>query len=292
MDKTNQRNTFDINAFVNRFSDNSDSVENNSFSDLKINSEYYDHDSIMTGLNESRTFQTKVMHLNIRSLPAKFEALKLFLHAMSETGLVFDVIMICESFLHDNNARQYSIPGYNFVYKNRKHTRGGGVCMYIQNNIQYIMRSDLSLFHEGEFESIFIETLGSKSNSSIIGEIYRVPNTNVLASLKHYDTLINKLEQNKTVIIGTDQNLDFLKIDSDKNITQLLNAYISSSLIPTITRPTRITHTTATLIDNIFLKHNTNFDIHSGIIISDISDHMPIFCFYGNSSPAKNNPNH
>ena len=79
----------------------------------------------------------------------------------------------------------------------------------------------------------------------------------------------------------------FLKIDSDKNITQLLNAYISSSLIPTITRPTRITHTMATLIDNIFLKHNTNFDIHSGIIISDISDHMPIFCLYGNSSPAK-----
>ena len=142
---------------------NSDSVENNSFSDLKINNEYYDHDSIMTGLNESRTFQTKVMHLNMRSLPATFEALTFFLHAMSETGLVYDVIMICESVLHDNNARQYSIPGYNFVYTNRKHTRGGGVCMYIQNNIQYRMRNDLSLFHEGEFESIFIETLGSKS---------------------------------------------------------------------------------------------------------------------------------
>ena len=98
--------------------------------------------------------------------------------------------------------------------------------------------------------------------SSIIGDIYRVPNANVLASLKHYDTLINKLEQDKTVIVGTAQNFDFLKIDSDKNITQLLNAYISLSLIPTITRPTRITHTTATLIDNIFLKHNTNYDIH------------------------------
>ena len=34
--------------------------------------------------------------------------------------------------------------------------------MYIQNNIQYRMINDLSLFHEGEFESILIDTLGVK----------------------------------------------------------------------------------------------------------------------------------
>ena len=51
--------------------------------------------------------------------------------------------------------------------------------------------------------------------------------------------------------------------------------------IPIITRPTRLTAHTATLIDNIFtncLTHN----ITNGIIINDISDHLPIFASFNN----------
>jgi hypothetical protein len=32
----------------------------------------------------------------------------------------------------------------------------GGVAMYVSNNITFKIREDLSVFHEGEFESIFI----------------------------------------------------------------------------------------------------------------------------------------
>ena len=49
--------------------------------------------------------------------------------------------------------------------------------------------------------------------------------------------------------------------------------------LPTITKPTRITHTTATLIDNIYIKTSKLIKIASGIIIHDISDHLPIFMF-------------
>ena len=84
---------------------------------------------------------------------------------------------------------------------------------------------------------------------------------------------------NKSVIIGTDQNFDFLKIEINNNTSELLNTYLSSSIIPTINKPTRVTHSTATLIDNILVKYKPNLDIYSGIIISDLSDHMPVFCF-------------
>ena len=47
-------------------------------------------------------------------------------------------------------------------------------------------------------------------------------------------------------------------------------------LFPLITKPTRITANSATLIDNIFTNHLTA-DICNGIIINDISDHLPIF---------------
>ena len=44
----------------------------------------------------------------------------------------------------------------------------------------------------------------------------------------------------------------------------------------TITRPTRITHQTATLIDNIFVSGKLYRNFESAIILSDISDHLPI----------------
>ena len=44
-----------------------------------------------------------------------------------------------------------------------------------------------------------------------------------------------------------------------------------------ITKPTHITTTTASLIDNIFSNCVQN-ELNSGIICSDITDHMPVFC--------------
>ena len=53
------------------------------------------------------------------------------------------------------------------------------------------------------------------------------------------------------------------------------------SFYPTINEPTRITESSATLIDNIL----TN-DLHNhtaGVLISDISDHLPVFLIIDNS---------
>ena len=45
--------------------------------------------------------------------------------------------------------------------------------------------------------------------------------------------------------------------------------------MPCITRLTRITKTTATLIDNVFISQYLHNSFDSCILISDISDHMP-----------------
>ena len=44
---------------------------------------------------------------------------------------------------------------------------------------------------------------------------------------------------------------------------------------PTITRPTRITQRSATLIDNIFVSSKLHRNFDSMIILDDISDHLP-----------------
>ena len=52
---------------------------------------------------------------------------------------------------------------------------------------------------------------------------------------------------------------------------------ISKNYIPQITLPTRVTQSSATLIDNIFTKTNHSNPVKSGIITTVISDHYPTF---------------
>ena len=71
-----------------------------------------------------------------------------------------------------------------------------------------------------------------------------------------------------------DFNIDLLNKDCN-NSTSLLNTMYSLSLLPIISKPTRNTDNSVTLIDNFFINEPCNFK--SSILISDISDHLPIF---------------
>lgn len=52
----------------------------------------------------------------------------------------------------------------------------------------------------------------------------------------------------------------------------------SNYLFPLIHKPTRVTKTSATLIDNI-LTNSLIYQNKSGVLLTDISDHFPIFHF-------------
>ena len=81
--------------------------------------------------------------------------------------------------------------------------------------------------------------------------------------------------RNKTVYMCGDFNVDLLQYDKHNAINNFINQLYSLGLHPLITRPTRITSHSNTLIDNIFTTSLSN--IQSGLIINDISDHLPIF---------------
>ena len=73
--------------------------------------------------------------------------------------------------------------------------------------IDNLKRDDIAINVTGIFESIYIE-VNSDNLKAVVGEIYRVPNTNEVNSINMYSQIISKL-QNYTndIIIGTDQNL-------------------------------------------------------------------------------------
>ena len=95
---------------------------------------------------------------------------------------------------------------------------------------------------------------------------------------EEYDTILSKLSNSQNVIIGSDLNFDFLKTDTHISTTTLLYSIFTNSFVPTITKLTRITHNSVTLIDNILVKSNNNNRVYSGIISTNIYDHFPDFC--------------
>ena len=63
-----------------------------------------------------------------------------------------------------------------------------------------------------------------------------------------------------------------LKYDAHRGTSLFLDCLHEHALVSLITKPTHFTSDSSTLIDNIF----TNVML-SGILITDISDHLPVF---------------
>ena len=84
-------------------------------------------------------------------------------------------------------------------------------------------------------------------------------------------------ENNKCLISG-DFNFNLLNVDNHSQTQEFLDSMFAHSFIPLINKPTRVTSTSATLIDNICC--NILPPPNSGILVSDISDHFPIFTLF------------
>ena len=111
----------------------------------------------------------------------------------------------------------------------------------------------------------------------VTGVIYRPPSENTLEFIEKLNEIISGVTKgNKHCYITGDFNLDLLKHESHSVTAQFIESLFAFSFLPMITKPTRITAHSATLIDNIF-TNNTTVSSKNGLIISDISDHLPIF---------------
>ena len=240
--------------------------------------DYYDFDTLKE-INFG-TSSLNILHLNIRGMQSKISNLKVLLKEFKDAGHEIAIVTLCETFMCKKNINKCKIEGYCLKESAvRENMQRGGVAIYTRDNLNTIVREDIKTFKEGIFESCFIEILTNDKNKNIIiGEIYRVPKTNSKEFLTDYRNIINKImEENKEFVLCTDQNLDYLKINNHRDTSDLLELNLNSSIIPTILRPTRVTHETATLIDNIYLSKKLSSDYVSGIVKYDISDHFPCF---------------
>ena len=83
-----------------------------------------------------------------------------------------------------------------------------------------------------------------------------------------------------------DHNLDLLKTNTHPQTNEFLETNLRKSLIPCISKPTRITHKTATLIDNIMTSPIIQSNQCPYILVEDLSDHMPILVKFKNQNKS------
>ena len=107
--------------------------------------------------------------------------------------------------------------------------------------------------------------------------MYQPPNTDAESFNKRLNTITSKfaLTNDKEVIISMDHNLDLLKSSTHKHTQQSIEEMTDKNLLPTITRPTRITNSSATLIDIISVSKKLHRFYESAILLDDMSDHLP-----------------
>ena len=259
-------------------------------SNHKMNSESYD--GLDLGLNDSckdmcnyidyhclpqqdsDPHNFTVLQLNIRGLLNKQDRLKDLLTDIRKDSRV-TVAMLVETWLNKRNANRVKIPGYQFIGSHRKSKRGGGVGVLISQELHCRRRTDLCL-NVPNFESITVE-IKTHRDSIFICTVYRPPNSSVKEFLKQYQRQLKKFnpQQLERLIIGLDHNLDFIKHDKHTLTKEFINMNLDKNLEPTITKPTRITRCSATLIDNIIVGRQFQ-EYEANIGISDISDHLPL----------------
>ena len=122
------------------------------------------------------------------------------------------------------------------------------ICMAEQ--LVFSVRQDLSLF-DPEIESLFVEIEGTmlcNNNKIILGVIYRPPNEKINCIMD----VIKR--ENKSCYMMGDYTINIMNYETHSLTGEFVDGMSSIAVMPLITRPTRVTATSATLIDNIFYQ--------------------------------------
>ena len=241
---------------------------------------YFSQDQIISFSNQLNS-KFSVLQLNIRSIHKNIGKLRDFLGTLKGN---FSVIVLTETWCTDDNANKNSllqIPNYTPIHQRRKTNRkGGGVSMFIHNKFNFQLLNNLNKSND-DIETLSIEILNKITKNIIISGIYRPPNGNSSVFKSEVKDLIQKVQKSKQIdkpfYTTGDLNINSLDYSENATVRNFFNLAFQSGLIPVINRPTRVTRTSATAIDHILTNTVLNGEIQSGIIKTDISDHMPVF---------------
>ena len=103
---------------------------------------YYHEDSFNKTVNELKINNEclSFIHENIRSTKKNLSSFENYLNTLNHS---FSIVGLTETWLTKDNFHCYGLSGYNSEQNVREGKNGGGVGLYIKDNIEYTVRDDL-----------------------------------------------------------------------------------------------------------------------------------------------------
>jgi ribosomal protein S18 len=251
-------------------------------SDLLVKCKYKQQKHITRAKNN----ELVVLSLNIRSLAKNIHTIKEDIElyqkfdilCFNETNCIVDKL--------PNGLDDLLLDGFHDPLVKapiRTTGKGGGLAIYINTDVcdfddieQFEPNPDPSSLH-CEFQFIKINRCKGSNNTVIIGNVYRSPSRNPDEFNTTLDATLNRLKRHskKHVLIVGDFNIDLIQHDKNINSQNLIENTTQHGLIQVVSRPTRITDHSATLIDHVYTNKIHNI-LNCDILTVDLSDHLAI----------------
>jgi hypothetical protein len=215
----------------------------------------------------------------MRSLNTGFEEMSAL-----TTDFDFDVLGVTETWLSSTTpSEHYEIPGYTLLRADRAIGTGGGVALYIKCGIVFEQLHITCVDPGIEFISLILKVRGVKLCVAIV---YRPPHGSYtcLGSLFQALFVDIAVQVDYAVCLG-DVNIDLISNSSHdaKYLQRLLRFH---NVVQHVTEPTRVTASSATLIDHIYTNKAMQLK-RCGVIDASavldykkkkITDHKLIYC--------------
>ena len=214
-----------------------------------------------------------VAHVNARSLVKSIEELREIIYKTN-----FDAIAISETWLTKKSPHhRFDLDNYTVFRNDRKTNRGGGVLWYIRNHYKAKVIKTFSTAEVPEMIWVEVSTAGKKL---ALGCLYRPPKLPYGLFANLYDSLMSiYVKYEHTILLG-DFNSNFLDLNS-YSTKMLIDSFMDPfSLTQLIDKPTRITDTSKTLIDLIFVNKPQNALFSGCVDVPGISDHHLTYVAY------------
>ena len=242
-----------------------------------IDCNYYTEDELNLKIKYFSKCNLSTFHLNIRKLGLHRNELIAFL---SMLDIDYDIIILTEVGKYSKSYITNLFVDYEPFYDLPLENDYGGVAVFIKSDYNPI-ECDFKM-HKSctctrcNYENVFVEFV-KNGVKSLAGGIYRHPGGDISHFNNDLEMCLSKCSRYDLALVAGDTNIDLIQQHADS--IDYVTSFAAHNFLPYITRPTRITSHSATLIDHIFVKcKEIDRKIFSGNLFCSITDHLPNFC--------------
>lgn len=226
----------------------------------------------------------KIFQMNIRSIKKNFDN---FLVLVESLHLDIDIFILTET-RNIDNLNLFNIHGYTTFYSEGKFNQNDGVVVFARHNLNVTFRKEI--YTENTFTIMNFEI---DSYMFCVISVYRLPSTNSLRFINELDDLLGTVGRNRICVFAGDINIDILNPHEDV-ANRYLNIIAENGFLSYVNKPTRVTATSSTIIDHIFVREPVGCCLHFTPLIlqCDIADHFATLLQVNRDFPVTSRSSH